>query len=333
MVVMKETASLILTHLVVHTPSVFCLLIFLGLSSAAAEDVLNMDVSILDRIPYNANNAEDASAIANRDIRYRAFVSRQLTHPSKLVHVKDDLVHLTVIASNINRTAIENGDEDQEKVPRPAGELTIYLRGFLRMMFSLFNRSKGTPIHLVIVTDSASRLIAENTIVYSMGKYLSASVIKNVAGNGPPAFPANFLVEFANLKDITTTFRAEIDEMKNYYVFNELPDAIGLAEGKLGAFSGKYLLDLFFIAPFYHKGKRTTNTAVFIYINKTFFKPNSSSKAILILDVQNPRSRYMIVKLFQHFLKRRYSICYVRLHIPTSLPSSILFPFYMSSAP
>jgi len=144
----------------------------------------------------------------------------------------------------------------EAKDPRPDNEVALYLRGFLRMMYSIFESSTGSPIHLVIITDRSSRLIAENTIVYSMGKYLSTAVIKNVKGPGtPPSFPARFLVEFANLSDITTTYRAEIDEMKKYYVFEKLPEPKEVAEGVLGVFSSKFTLDLFFIAPFYHLGK------------------------------------------------------------------------------
>ncbi len=232
----------------------------LSFITAAGEDVLNMDVSILDRIPDEVEATGQSSSPIDWDVRYRAFESREIVHPSKLVHITDDLVHLTVIASNINTTATEKGVEDQEKVPRPDGEVTLYLRGFLRMMFSLFHRSTGTPVHLVIITDHASRLIAENTIVYSMGKYLSTAVLRNVAGQASPPFPSRFKVEFANIRDITTTFRAEIDEMKKYYVFDKVPDPIAFPDGGYGSFSGKFLLDLFFIAPFYHLGKRATYT-------------------------------------------------------------------------
>ena len=228
------------------------------LGTTWAEDVINMDVSILDRVPEDSSS----SLLADKDVRYRAFVQRHLVHPSQLVHVADDLVHLAVIASNINTTAIEADEADTEKVFRPEDEVVLYLRGFLRMMFSVFSTSTGTPVHLVMITDRASRTIAENTIVYSMGKYLSTAVIRNVRGRLPPPFPSRFLVEFANLTDITTTYRAEIDEMKKFYVFDKLPDPIAYGDGGFGVFSGKFLLDLFFIAPFYHLGKRTTDGSV-----------------------------------------------------------------------
>jgi hypothetical protein len=211
-------------------------------------------VSILDRIP------DFVDPSSSSDVRYRAFVSRQLVAPPKLVHVADDLVHLAVIASNINATAVATGD-DVEQVQRPAGEVDLYLRGFLRMMFSLFSSSAGGAVHLIMITDTASRVMVENTIVYSMGKYLSTAVIRNVGQQRPPPFPARLLVEFANLTDITTTYRAEIDKMKQYYVFDKVPEPIPDGKGGFGMFSGKFRLDLFFIAPFYHLGKRTTDVA------------------------------------------------------------------------
>jgi hypothetical protein len=110
-----------------------------------------------------------------------------------------------------------------------------------------------------ITADRASRTIAENTIVYSMGKYLSTAVIRNVEARSPPPFPKQLLVEFANLTDITTTYRTEIDEMKKYYVFEKLPEPVDIGNGAFGMFSGKFMLDLFFIAPFYHLGKRVIN--------------------------------------------------------------------------
>jgi hypothetical protein len=133
-----------------------CIVVVLMCSvSIRAEDVIGMDISILDRIPdANHEVLASGSSLADQDVRYRAFVQRQIVHPSKLVHTADELVHLAVIASNINMTATEK-DPDQEKVPRTQDEVALYLRGFLRMMFSLFSASTGSPIHLVMITDRA----------------------------------------------------------------------------------------------------------------------------------------------------------------------------------
>jgi len=238
--------------LVIFSLAIYIILVLIP--TTTAEDVVGRDISTLERIP---DEDTASSSIEKRDVRYRTFVNRQLIHPSRLVHATDDdIVHLTVIASNVNTTAAAIGDAEQ--VPRPDSEVPLYLRGFLRMMYSIFDRSTGSPIHLVMITDRASRLIVENTIVYSMGRYLSTAVIKNVRAEKPPPFPARFLVEFANLTDITATYRTEIDEMKQFYVFEKLPEPKKYDNGGVGMYSGKFQLDLFFIAPFYHLGKRST---------------------------------------------------------------------------
>jgi hypothetical protein len=94
-----------------------------NLRTTAAEDIIiNRDISILHRLPDDDTHLESSSTLlAERDVRYRAFVSRQLIHPSRLVHAEttaDGLVHLAVIASNVNTTAVANGDADQAKKHR-----------------------------------------------------------------------------------------------------------------------------------------------------------------------------------------------------------------------
>jgi hypothetical protein len=94
------------------------LIILPYLWTTAAEDIIiNRDISILHRLPDDDTHHESSSSLlAERDVRYRAFVSRQLIHPSRLVHAETaGVVHLAVIASNVNTTAVANGDADQAK--------------------------------------------------------------------------------------------------------------------------------------------------------------------------------------------------------------------------
>ncbi len=94
------------------------LIILPNLETTAAEDIIiNRDISILHRIPDDDTHLESSSScLAERDVRYCAFVSRQLIHPSRLVHAETaGVVHLAVIASNVNTTAVANGDADQAK--------------------------------------------------------------------------------------------------------------------------------------------------------------------------------------------------------------------------
>jgi hypothetical protein len=85
-------------------------------TTAAEEDIIiNRDINILHRIPDD-DTQSSSSLLSERDARYRAFVSRQLIHPSRLVHAETEgVVHLAVIASNVNTTAVANGDDDQAK--------------------------------------------------------------------------------------------------------------------------------------------------------------------------------------------------------------------------
>jgi hypothetical protein len=95
------------------------LIILPYLWTTVAEDIIiNRDVSILHRIPDDDTHLESSSSslLPERDVRYRAFVSRQLIHPSRLVHAETaGVVHLAVIASNVNTTAVANGEADQAK--------------------------------------------------------------------------------------------------------------------------------------------------------------------------------------------------------------------------
>ncbi len=93
-------------------------LLYLRTTNAEEDIIINRDISILHRLPDDDTHLEPSSSslLAERDVRYRAFVSRQLIHPSRLVHAETaGVVHLAVIASNVNTTAVANGDADQEK--------------------------------------------------------------------------------------------------------------------------------------------------------------------------------------------------------------------------
>jgi hypothetical protein len=118
---MKEKVIKISTrYLVIFSFAFLIILPYLRTTAAAEDIIINRDISILHRIPDDDTHLESSSSLlAARDVRYRAFVSRQLIHPSRLVHAETaGLVHLAVIASNVNTTAVANGDADQAKKHR-----------------------------------------------------------------------------------------------------------------------------------------------------------------------------------------------------------------------
>jgi hypothetical protein len=116
---MKGKVILFVSKTLCIFPFVF-LIILPNLRTTAAEEdiIINRDISILHRIPDDDTHLESSSSslLSEQDVRYRAFVSRQLIHPSRLVHAETaGVVHLAVIASNVNTTAVANGDADQAK--------------------------------------------------------------------------------------------------------------------------------------------------------------------------------------------------------------------------
>ena len=90
---------------------------------------------------------------------------------------------------------------------------------FEKMVQSLFLHSKGTPIHLIFLTDEESSFLIKNILKNEIGRYLSESIIRVTQVSDSKhilKFP-KLKVEFVDITSITTTYREEISILQKYY--------------------------------------------------------------------------------------------------------------------
>ena len=90
---------------------------------------------------------------------------------------------------------------------------------FEKMVQSLFLHSKGTPIHVIILTDEESSFVIKNILKNEIGRYLSESIIRVTQVSNSKLilkFP-KLKVEFVDIASITSTYREEISILQKYY--------------------------------------------------------------------------------------------------------------------
>ena len=116
--------------------------------------------------------------------------------------------------------------------------------------------SLGTPLHLIVITDSDSRPAVTATIKRAVGSFLATSVIKNHY-RLKQKFPV-LAVEYVDIESITNRYRKQIDFLKKHFGYHH-PEGTyvmpvdGEGEQFVAVPNLKYTRDLFYIAPFYHK--------------------------------------------------------------------------------
>ena len=90
---------------------------------------------------------------------------------------------------------------------------------FQKMVQSLFLNSRGTPLHLIFLTDEESSSIITNILTNEIGRYLSESIIRVTPVSDSKhilKFP-KLKVEFVDITSITSTYKEEISILQKYY--------------------------------------------------------------------------------------------------------------------
>jgi lipopolysaccharide biosynthesis glycosyltransferase len=184
------------------------------------------------------------------DARYRC-VDRRLKSAADLRYVEQEeefggsdatkTIHVAMIATNVNRYNPNN----------PPGGTPVILQVLGKMITSILDASRGTPLHIIMITDEDSHALVEQAIMKRLGQHLSEGIIREPEKSSK--FPRHFCLELVSLESFTIPNRALIDQMKQYYA-RSLKDKTKVTEdGTVLYYSyEKYTLDLFFLAPFYH---------------------------------------------------------------------------------
>lgn len=90
---------------------------------------------------------------------------------------------------------------------------------FEKMVQSLFLHSRGSPIHLIFLTDEESSFVIKNILKNEIGRYLSESIIRVTQVSNSKhilKFP-KLKVEFVDISSITSTYKEEISILQKYY--------------------------------------------------------------------------------------------------------------------
>jgi len=143
-------------------------------------------------------------------------------------------------------------DREGGHVVRNETKLSNY---FQRLVASILLHSTGTPIHLVIVTESESLSAIRRDLKNQIGSHLSLSLIRRPTPdivNFVHKFP-KIRTDFVSLSSIVEPHRKEIDRMKQHFG-HHMPVGTQFKnkDGITVVPSFKYTLDLFYILPFYH---------------------------------------------------------------------------------
>jgi len=126
---------------------------------------------------------------------------------------------------------------------------------FKRLITSVLLHSTGTPIHLIIVTESESLEPIRRDLKNRIGLHLSSSLIRRPTPDIVDfvyKFP-KIRTDFVSLSSIVEPHRDEIDKMKQHFG-HHMPVGTQFKnkDGITFVPSFKYTLDLFYILPFYH---------------------------------------------------------------------------------
>jgi len=190
-------------------------------------------------------NKYQAIVLEENDAR-RQLIRSELISAGEAKAPSDGYVSLGIIVCNVTVKGLVKG----------------IMRLFGRLIRSLFTYSKGTSLHIIVITDKKSFSIVHSVVAHTIGKFLSETFVKLDHGLHLPKwahlsiFPKVW-VEFVDLESITEKYRETIDMMKKEYSMNKKEVTLMPLEpaedgtARVAAISSKYSEDLFYIGPFY----------------------------------------------------------------------------------
>ena len=191
----------------------------------------------------NVNDARDA-------------IFRDYIVEVKDVHcTKNSYIHIAMIMTNILGKSV---DINFTKDSYFEGEKPKLILTLQKMLQSLLQHSTGTPLHFIIFTDEISRSYITRTIREEIGRYLSETMITNhfVSSINRAYKIPKMKVEYVNLETMAEKYREDIEVMKKHYG-HHFPEGTFImpkdGKGPVMVPNLKYTLDLFYLAPFYHR--------------------------------------------------------------------------------
>ena len=137
---------------------------------------------------------------------------------SDLRHTDNKNMHIAFTLTNIlGRTKkIHNNITVEFQMWDTKSKLMVQ---FEKMVQSLFLHSRGTPLHLIFLTDEESSSVITNILTNEIGRYLSESIIRVTPVSDSKhilKFP-KLKVEFVDITSITSTYKEEISILQKYY--------------------------------------------------------------------------------------------------------------------
>jgi len=141
---------------------------------------------------------------------------------------------------------ISGGEEDIEHFTSKAD----------RLLETVLSTSKGTPIHLIFITEDSSVSTIAKHVESAFARALRERILFNSETwklvKGRSFRIPKLRVEFVSMASITSRHRVEIEQMKKH--FNNYKDWYKMKGDPQWAWmpAAKYNHDLFYLSPFYH---------------------------------------------------------------------------------
>ena len=153
----------------------------------------------------------------SEDMRTSAFEAG-LIPASDLRHTDNKNMHIAFTLTNIlgKTKKIHDNITVEFQMWDKKSKLSVQ---FEKMVQSLFLHSRGTPLHLIFLTDEESSSVITNILTNEIGKYLSESIIRVTPVSDAKhilKFP-KLKVEFVDITSITSTYKEEISIPQKYY--------------------------------------------------------------------------------------------------------------------
>jgi hypothetical protein len=82
---------------------------------------------------------------------------------------------------------------------------------------SLLSQSKGTPLHLIFITDEPSKSVITSVALQAIGKGLVEDLLFIKSARDFRRFPSRLRIEFVRLATMAERHRVEIDHMKRLF--------------------------------------------------------------------------------------------------------------------
>jgi len=177
--------------------------------------------------------ASASSSVADRIIC-------QLVRPQDVTITSSQWIHLGLVMANVG---LEQHPEQ------------YYVHRLDNVISSVLDTSHGHPVHIVFISDQESMEVISKQMEKTIGKFLTNRLLLNAEAWKQKYYKIPKLrVEFADMSEITETYRDTITAMRKHFDRGGDWFKVGIEGKENWSYQGveKYSPDLFYISPFYH---------------------------------------------------------------------------------